>query len=149
MYYPKSPMTDGERKVWFAQWCDDLKHKTDSEIAYACTRYRQNSENRFFPTPGQLIALCQPAFENRPRRYAELEPLPPLRSKEEMEKLFASLREKYPDAFAGRGERFDMSDRGPTPQETGPMTPERKAMLLGSDLMRGFYATKHPREEGE
>src|ERR1051326_6571435 len=95
MYYPKSPMTDGERKVWFAQWCDDLKHKTDSEIAYACTRYRQNSENRFFPTPGQLIALCQPAFENRPRRYAELEPLPPLRSKEELEKLFASLREKY------------------------------------------------------
>src|ERR1051326_3074154 len=99
MYYPKSPMTDGERKVWFAQWCDDLKHKTDSEIAYACTRYRQNSENRFFPTPGQLIALCQPAFDQKPRRYQPLGDLPPPRPQHEVEAMLKRARAYYPGVF--------------------------------------------------
>src|ERR1051326_7900560 len=76
MYYPKSPMTDGERKVWFAQWCDDLKHKTDSEIAYACTRYRQNSENRFFPPPRKVARLCAAVLEKGPARFGGGNPPP-------------------------------------------------------------------------
>lgn len=57
-------MTDSERKVWFSDYCRDLADKSDAQLAYACRRYRQNSANRFFPTPGQLLELCDSPFHD-------------------------------------------------------------------------------------
>ena len=66
LHFPKSPMSDDERRVWFADYCRDLQ-KTDAEIAYACSRYRQDRHSRFFPTPGQLLGLINEVADARPR----------------------------------------------------------------------------------
>lgn len=121
-------MTDAERKIWFQQWCEDLKHKTDAEIAYACTRYRQNAENKFFPSSGQLMALCQPAFESKPRRYADLEPLPPALPERDAMALIERTRQKYPMALVcnrtrGSAEMRAVAERAPLPYvESDPET---------------------------
>ncbi len=68
MHYPKSAMTDGERRVWFDTWCEDLGRLSDQEIAYACQRYRQDAANRFFPSAGQLMTLSTSAYADKPAR---------------------------------------------------------------------------------
>lgn len=32
----------------------------------ACRRWRQGADNKFFPTPGQLLELCTPPFADKP-----------------------------------------------------------------------------------
>lgn len=40
-------------------FCGDLGHLTEQQLRLACERYRKNPESRFFPTPGQLLALVR------------------------------------------------------------------------------------------
>jgi hypothetical protein len=65
LFFPKSVMKDPEKRLWFATYCEDLKLKSDAEIAYACLRYRQDPTSRFFPTPGQLLELCTSPFADK------------------------------------------------------------------------------------
>lgn len=39
----------------------DLDHLTAYQVEDACTRYRRDPLNKFFPTPGQLMAVKEPA----------------------------------------------------------------------------------------
>ncbi len=122
MHYPKSPMTDGERRMWFQTFCEDFQHKTDAELAYACQRYRQDAGNKFFPSPGQLLTLCQPAFEAKPRHYQDIEELPPARPQEQIDAMLQRARVSYPDAFKPKSAIFD-ADRAPV-----AMTEEMKEL---------------------
>lgn len=40
-------------------FCEDLAGYPETVIADACQDYRRNPDNKFFPTPGQLLAYCQ------------------------------------------------------------------------------------------
>ena len=142
MHFPKSAMTDGERRVWFQQWCEDLKHKTDAEIAYACMRYRQNGANKFMATSGQLIPLCQPAFENKSRRYQPLadlgEPLPEGRAKE----LIERTRKKYPEAFVEDRSIFD-EDRKPLEMTTEMIEREKSLATERQETLQRRLEDRH------
>ncbi len=50
-------------------YVEDLTGRPLPAIQMACRRWRQNPENRFFPTSGQLIELCTPAFADKPKSY--------------------------------------------------------------------------------
>lgn len=39
---------------------EDLAHLTPAEVQIACRRYRADGNNRFFPTPGQLLLAFTP-----------------------------------------------------------------------------------------
>lgn len=38
---------------------EDLSHLSAAEVLIMCRRYRADGENRFFPTPGQLMATMK------------------------------------------------------------------------------------------
>lgn len=131
-------MTDGERRVWFDEWCKDLAKLSDAEIAYACQRYRQNQQNRFFPNSGQLIALSQPAFDQKARRYAPLDDLPPPVPERDALALIERTRAKYgyradPGRTSVASRQREIAERQPIPHE--PSNPdtlaEMRAKLAG------------------
>ncbi len=59
--------------ILFQTFIEDLAHKTLDEIRDGCRRYRTNPENRFFPSPGQLLEACRNPFDSPPhhRHYSE------------------------------------------------------------------------------
>jgi hypothetical protein len=59
-------------------------------------RYRRNPENKFFPTPGQLLAACKSPFADPPPRHypAQAELGPPV-PKERAAALIAETRQKW------------------------------------------------------
>lgn len=61
-------MTDGQYAQWTKDFCQDLAGKTDAQIAYACARFRRDAGNRFLPTPGQLLALCESPYADKHRQ---------------------------------------------------------------------------------
>lgn len=112
--------------VWLETLCEDLGHLTDAELDDGCRRYRQNPENRWFPSPGHLLQACRNPYElGKPRRYAAMENLPPPRSPEEARALIEATRRRH-----GWKSKVPPEDRPPLPQESGPMDPERKARLM-------------------
>lgn len=55
------PRTDMDARKWsvlFETFSEDFQGKTLEQIRHACQQWRQNPDNRFFPTPGQLLAGC-------------------------------------------------------------------------------------------
>ncbi len=52
----------------------DLAGKSIAQVRDACRRYRQNGENRFFPTSGQLLDLMKNPYADAPsaNRHREL-----------------------------------------------------------------------------
>lgn len=74
LLYGRQAMSDAERRVWLETYCDDLGAYTDEEIANACRRYRQDGENKYFPTPGALLALMKNPYADPPsaNRYTQL-----------------------------------------------------------------------------
>lgn len=57
--FPSQALTTEERSLRYRIFCADLGHLPEWKIRNACERYRKSSENRFYPTPGQLLALCK------------------------------------------------------------------------------------------
>jgi hypothetical protein len=57
--YPKGPESAGELDGCIAMWLDDLDDLTDADLAAACRTYRRSVEpaDRWFPTPGRILAL--------------------------------------------------------------------------------------------
>lgn len=57
--YPKGPESAGELDGCIAMWLDDLDDLTDADLAAACRAYRRSVEpaDRWFPTPGRILAL--------------------------------------------------------------------------------------------
>jgi hypothetical protein len=119
-------MTDEARRVWLDTLCADLAHKTQAEIADGCRRWRNDPDNRWFPTPGQLLAACKNPWDAKPRRYSELEPLPAARPQHEIDATLQRLRVKYPAAFQERSEPTCVDRK---PLEMTPELREREADL--------------------
>lgn len=55
----RNSMGEAELTLRLQIFWEDLKGLSETELAYACERYRKNPENHFFPTPGQLLALAK------------------------------------------------------------------------------------------
>ena len=93
MSYPQtlSPQQVASR---CADFCEDLKGKTLDEIRRGCMRYRRNPENKFFPTPGQLLEACRNPFADaKPRRYETLAELGPAPERSRVEKMITLSRD--------------------------------------------------------
>jgi hypothetical protein len=136
-------MTDDDRRVWLMTWCEDLAYKTDAELAYGCARYRRDKENKFFPTPGQLLEACKNPYDSGPgRRYDPLPPLPEItRTPEQLQELIQNTYKKanyFPHEKTGNPSlesiKAEILARPPTP--VVPMTPERKKELLDTAARR-------------
>ena len=57
LVYWRPDFTPAQAKQLYAQYLDDLRPFAFADIAEAFQTYRQNPENKFFPTPGQLRGL--------------------------------------------------------------------------------------------
>jgi len=117
------PRTDMDSKKWmilFQTFYEDLKHKTLGQIQDGCRRYRQNADNRFFPTPGQLLEACKNPFDMGPERtYHHPDPLPPIAA-EVAAKRAADCRWLADELQRkSEGRLIDVEDRKPI-----EMTPE-------------------------
>jgi len=57
--YPKGPESAGELDGLIATWLDDLDDLSDADLASACRTYRRSVDpaDRWFPTPGRILAL--------------------------------------------------------------------------------------------
>lgn len=135
VHFPTS-LSPEEQALRLSEFCHDLKGKTLEEIRYGCRRYRQNPENRFFPTPGQLLEACRNPFEApRGRTYDPLDDLPPALPADVAQKLIEKTRAKYDFKPAGQEPSIEELKRQarerPTIQPVPiPMTQERRAELL-------------------
>ena len=59
IYPARNAMTEEELILRYQIFYDDLRSLSEGELASACERYRKNPDNRFFPTPGQLLRLAR------------------------------------------------------------------------------------------
>lgn len=55
--YWRPDFTAGQAKQLYLQYLDDLRDHAFADIKEAIDKYRQNPENKFFPTSGQLRGL--------------------------------------------------------------------------------------------
>lgn len=96
IHYPRSDMNPQKWKLLFRSFLEILNGKTLTELRSGAHRYLRNAENKFFPTPGQLLDAMKNPFEtHHARRYSELEPLPPPLSKHDAMKVIEETRAKY------------------------------------------------------
>lgn len=66
-HYWRPDFTPQQAALVVDDFIRDLTGVTASELADACDEYRRNPKNRFFPTPGQLLALVQYQISERDR----------------------------------------------------------------------------------
>lgn len=64
LHYPAFRRNDRESAIANGHWIDDLDGWPIDLIAEACRRWR-NSAERFFPTSGQLKAMCKDVYDHR------------------------------------------------------------------------------------
>lgn len=123
-------MTPGKWKVLFATYYDDLKLLSFEELQYGCIRYRKDADNKFFPTPGQLLEACKNPYDSRPRNYAPLDDLPPAMSEQDAKALIDKISSKYrlTHNVESIGLKEEILARPPIPYV--PMTKSRRDELL-------------------
>jgi hypothetical protein len=63
IHFPRTDMDSAKWKVLFLTFHEDCKHLSFARLREACRRYRQNPDNRFFPTPGQLLGTLKTGFD--------------------------------------------------------------------------------------
>jgi hypothetical protein len=63
-FYPMKALDAGDMAIWRRSWKEDLGDVPADILAEACRLWR-TSEERWFPTPGQLLALIEPILEAR------------------------------------------------------------------------------------
>jgi hypothetical protein len=61
LHYWRPDFTPTQSKLVLSDFLSDLAPFTPQEISAACDTYRRNGENKFFPTPGALLAILKPA----------------------------------------------------------------------------------------
>lgn len=59
LFYPQQELSKKDANLKFQVFCGDMRHVPEPILGEACRRYRTDAKNRFFPTPGQLLALCK------------------------------------------------------------------------------------------
>lgn len=60
-HYPPRTMTGGQAQVW-RDWIEDVGHLPSDVLADACRKWRR-ANNRFAPSPGQLLALVDNGYK--------------------------------------------------------------------------------------
>ena len=58
-HYPQHTLADDIRAGIAEDWLEDLAHLPEDVIDAACAGWRR-AENKFAPTPGQLLAIANP-----------------------------------------------------------------------------------------
>ena len=58
-HYPQQAVSDDIRAGIAEDWLEDLAHLPEDVIDAACAGWRR-AENKFAPTPGQLLAIANP-----------------------------------------------------------------------------------------
>jgi hypothetical protein len=67
LHYWRPDFTPAQAKLMLQDFLHDLDGYTPKDVNYACEVYRQNAENRFYPTPGQLLAILRRYESPSPR----------------------------------------------------------------------------------
>lgn len=62
-HYWRPDATPTQAAEVIEDFMEDLSHLTPDDVERACMRYRMNQENRFFPTPGQLLGALKSSFD--------------------------------------------------------------------------------------
>lgn len=70
LHYWRPDFTPDQAKQFNADFVSDLDGITADELAGACAAWRRNPANRFFPRPGELLALVQDGKRDRALRKA-------------------------------------------------------------------------------
>lgn len=65
LHYWRPDFGPGQVRLLLADYLDDLHGYSVEAINAACTQYRRNPENKFFPRSGDLLALLKPKSEPR------------------------------------------------------------------------------------
>lgn len=60
LHYWRPDFSPTQARHLLDDFLTDLSGFTPAQIGSACALYRRNGENRFFPTPGQLLELLRP-----------------------------------------------------------------------------------------
>lgn len=140
--HPMQELSEAEASLKFRIFCEDLAQVPEQIIMAACRSYRRDPKNRFFPTPGQMIALCEPDMRVRDLRRSGAE-----RLLDTLDRPAGSVCEEAPRRFA----KLDVSllyrhlrsvqeagkpalpKAAPAAQEVldanGQLSPERRAKL--------------------
>ena len=57
LHYWRPEFSESQAKQLLQDFLQDLERYAVRDIEYACKVYRQNPENKFYPTPGQLLGI--------------------------------------------------------------------------------------------
>lgn len=95
-HFPRTDMNPAKWVLLAQDFWEDCQHLTVEQLRTLCRAYRSKPENRFFPTPGQLLEATHHPFEDvyitPEREYYRALPAPEL-SPEEFERRCQVLRD--------------------------------------------------------
>lgn len=57
-HFPSRNLSAKRVEYMIADWFEDVKHLPAATIEAACGKWRRDPENKWFPTSGQLLAIC-------------------------------------------------------------------------------------------
>jgi len=72
-HYWRPEFTPAQARELYADFMDDLGHIPPDILDEACAAYRRDPEARFFPRPGQLLAIAEPLLAERRRAASRIE----------------------------------------------------------------------------
>lgn len=72
-HYWRPDFTPAQARELYADFMDDLAHIPPDILDDAIAAYRQNPAERFFPRPGQLLAIAEPILAERRRAISRIE----------------------------------------------------------------------------
>lgn len=137
VHYYRPDFNQAAAQSMISDMVEDLGDYPLYEIETAIKRYRQNGENRFFPTPGQLISLLKPPKPEpkcRLETFRDYQDAPGPRATKTAAQVLAEHGLKMP------GQPIP----GPLPYATdknGPVTQELLASKLVLDAKRSPLAS--------
>ena len=98
VHYPRTDMVEAKWRLLFMSFLEEIQHKSIDELRTGAARYCRNQENKFYPTPGQLLEACRNPFDTANRyhsRPAFKDDLPPAMTREKALALIETTRAKY------------------------------------------------------
>ena len=72
-HYWRPDFTPAQARELYADFIDDLGHIPPDILDDAIATYRRDPEARFFPRPGQLLAIAEPLLAKRRRAASRIE----------------------------------------------------------------------------
>lgn len=94
IHFPRTDMDSRKWQLLFETFREDMADLSIEQIREGCLQYRNDPDNRFFPTPGQLKEACKGRFEHKEQtffRAPKIEPIP----REEAAAIIEKRRAQY------------------------------------------------------